>query len=61
MKKPQAPAKKTDPPEQEKMLGDLTPEYIRWHRENHTPEEHAKQYLDRIPHDYAERFGIERV
>jgi hypothetical protein len=43
------------------MLGDLTPEYIRWHRENHSPEEHAKQYLDRIPHDYAERFGIERV
>jgi hypothetical protein len=48
-------------PEQDIMLGDLTPEFIIWHRLSHTEEEHRQRYYNRIPHDYDDRFGIERV
>lgn len=56
----QKPAK-IDPPVQDPRLGDLDPEYIKWHEENHSAEEHRQRYFDRIPHDYADQFGIHRV
>ena len=56
----QNPAK-TDPPVQDPRLGDLTPEYILWHKANHTLQVHRIQYFDRIPHEYADQFGIHRV
>ena len=43
------------------MLGDLTPEFIIWHRLSHTEEEHRQRYYNRIPHEYADQFGIGRV
>ena len=48
-------------PEQDIMLGDLTPEFIIWHRLSHTEEEHRQRYYNRIPHEYADQFGIGRV
>jgi hypothetical protein len=48
-------------PEQDIHLGDLTPDYIKWHEAHHTEEEHRQRYQDRIPHDFAEKFGIKRV
>jgi hypothetical protein len=42
-------------------LGDLTPEYIMWHEEYHAEEVHALRYHNRIPSDYADRFGIRIV
>lgn len=48
-------------PQQSPFLGDLTPEYIVWHAKTHTEEEHRQRYFDRIPHEYAEKHGIERV
>jgi len=48
-------------PEQDIMLGDLTPEFIIWHRLSHTEEDHRQRYYNRIPHEYADRFGIGRV
>ena len=57
------PAKTETPsaPEQDIHLGDLTPEFIIWHEEYHSEEEHRLRYSERIPHDFAERFGIRRV
>lgn len=52
---------KTEPPIQDPRLGDLTPEFIQWHEANHSAEEHRQRYFDRIPHEYAEQFGIHRV
>ncbi len=52
---------KTDPPVNNIYLGDLDPEYIKWHQANHSEEEHRQRYFDRIPHEYAEQFGIHRV
>lgn len=43
------------------MLGDLTPEFIIWHSEYQSEEIHRQRYFDRIPHEYAEKFGIHRV
>lgn len=48
-------------PEQDITLGDLTPEFIIWHRLYHTEEEHRQRYYNRIPHEYADQFGIGRV
>ena len=48
-------------PEQSPFLGDLTPEFILWHQRNKSAKEHQARYFDRIPHEYLERFGIERV
>lgn len=58
------PAEKTEipsAPEQDIHLGDLTPEFIIWHSEYHSEEQHRQRYFDRIPHEYAEKFGIHRV
>lgn len=52
---------KTEAPEQDIHLGDLTPEFIRWHQATHSEEQHFHRYHNRIPADFAERFGIERV
>ena len=48
-------------PEQSPFLGDLTPEFILWHQSTKTAQEHRERYFDRIPHEYSERFGIDRV
>lgn len=48
-------------PDQDIMLGDLTPEFIIWHQLSHTEEEHRQRYYNRIPHEYADQFGIGRV
>jgi hypothetical protein len=58
-----SPAKTEIPiaPEQDIRLGDLTPEFIIWHSEYHSEEQHRQRYFDRIPHEYAEQFGITRV
>lgn len=52
MKKPakeKKPAPATEPPEQDPMLGDKTPEYVEWLRD-HDPEEYAKRYQGRRTH-----------
>lgn len=64
MTKPTTNPKSKSPeiePEQSPFLGDLTPEFIRWHQATKTPQEHYARYYDRIPHEYNERFGIDRV
>ena len=48
-------------PDQDIMLGDLTPEFIIWHQLSHTEEEHRQRYYNRIPHEYADQYGIGRV
>lgn len=48
-------------PQQSPFLGDLTPEYILWHQRNKSEKEHTERYFDRIPHEYSQLYGIERV
>lgn len=57
------PAKTEVPPapEQDIHFGDLTPEFIIWHDEYHPEEVHQLRYHNRIPSDYADRFGIRIV
>lgn len=47
-KKPAAPDA-GQPPEQDPMLGDKTPEFVEWLRD-HDPEEFARRYKDRRTH-----------
>lgn len=54
-------SERTEEPEQSPYLGDLTPEYIIWHKANHSEEVHRMRYFDRIPHEYAAAHGIERI
>ena len=51
----------TPAPEQSPYLGDLTPEFINWHKENKTPEEHFKRYENRIPFEFAHQHNIEQI
>lgn len=48
-------------PAQSPYLGDLTPEYIKWHQANKSPEEHLKRYENRIPFEFAHQHNIEQV
>jgi hypothetical protein len=51
----------TPEPVQSPYLGDLTPEFIIWHKESHTEEEHFQRYANRIPFEYLTTHNIEQV
>jgi hypothetical protein len=55
------PAKNNPPPAQDPSLGDLTPEFILWHEENHSEEEHRTRYANRIPFHYPETHNISLI
>jgi hypothetical protein len=60
--KPKPKSEKTNPaPHQCAVLGDLTPAFIIWHKDNYSEEMHLMRYHNRIPNDYAHLHGIEVV
>jgi hypothetical protein len=50
---PKPPCPDTDP-----ELGDLTPVYVAWYKDNHTADEYAEKYAGRMEIAESQRGGV---